>query len=50
MTNEINNEKVDERREKCSIMEFAGAWKDIDTDKIIEEIYKERKIGSRRFK
>lgn len=37
-------------KKKKSIMEFAGAWKDIDTDKIKEEIYRERKIGSRRFK
>jgi len=49
MTDDINNEKVGEKREKCSIMEFAGIWKDIDTDKMIEEIYNERKIGSRRF-
>lgn len=37
-------------KKKDSIMKFAGAWKDINTDKIKKEIYKERKIGSRRFK
>ena len=37
-------------KKKDSIMEFAGAWKDMDTEKIKKEIYKERKIGSRRFK
>jgi len=37
-------------KKKESIMNFAGAWKDIDTEKIKKEIYKERKIGSRRFK
>jgi predicted CopG family antitoxin len=41
---------ITKERKKSSIMELAGAWKDIDTDKIKEEIYKERKIGSRRFK
>jgi hypothetical protein len=33
----------------CSLMKFAGMLKDIDADKIIKEIYEERKIGSRRF-
>lgn len=38
------------KKKKDSIMRFAGAWKDIDTDKIKEQIYEERKIGSRRFR
>ena len=42
--------ELTKEKKKKSIMKFAGAWKDIDTDKIKEEIYKERKIGSRRFK
>lgn len=50
MTNEINNDKVTENREKHSIMEFAGTLKEEEGDKMIEEIYKDRKIGSRRFK
>lgn len=35
---------------KHSIMEFAGSWKNLDTDSIKKEIYKERKIISKRFK
>ncbi len=41
---ELANEK-----KKKSIMDFAGAWKNIDTDKIKKEIYNERKLKSRRF-
>jgi predicted CopG family antitoxin len=42
--------ELSKEKKKKSIMDLAGAWKNIDTDKIKEEIYKERKIGSRRFK
>ena len=49
MTNEINNKKISERKEKGSIMELAGTLTEEEGDKMIEEIYKDRKIGSRRF-
>ncbi len=49
MTKEINREETLNKK-KFPIMDLAGAWKDIDTDKLIKELYKERKIGSRRFK
>ena len=40
---------ITKERKKESILDFAGAWKDIDTDKIKEEIYNERKLKSQRF-
>lgn len=49
MTKEINREETFNKK-KFSIMEFAGLLKDIDTDKLIKELYEDRKIGSRRFK
>lgn len=36
-----------EKKKKKSIMEFAGILKDVDTDKMIKEIYKARRDGSR---
>ncbi|MBS3075121.1 antitoxin [Candidatus Pacearchaeota archaeon] len=42
--------ELTKEKKKKSIMDLAGAWKNIDTDKIKGEIYKERKISSRRFK
>jgi len=38
MINDIDNEKVCEKTEKDSIMDFACILKDVDTDKLIEEI------------
>ncbi len=40
-------EKTPEEKKKI-LMSCAGAWKDMDTDKMIEEIYKSRKVKSRR--
>ena len=41
--------KLTKEKKKDSIMKFAGAWKNIDTDAIKKAIIKERKISSRRF-
>ena len=40
---------INKERKKESILDFAGAWKDIDTEKIKEEIYNERKLKPQRF-
>ncbi|KKS84961.1 MAG: Prevent-host-death family protein [Candidatus Gottesmanbacteria bacterium GW2011_GWA1_43_11] len=38
--------KPSELGETASFLKAAGAWKDLDTDKMIKRIYKNRKDGS----
>jgi hypothetical protein len=40
-------EKTPEEKKKI-LMSCAGAWKDLDTDKMIEDIYRSRKVKRRR--
>lgn len=42
--------QVGNEKKSSSIMRFASIWKDLDTDKMIEEIYKARRDGSRKKK
>jgi hypothetical protein len=39
-----------EEKEKSDFHSLAGIWKDLDTDKMIRDIYKARRDGSRRKK
>ncbi len=37
----------DETEKKRSLAAAAGGWKDVDTDKMIKEIYEGRKTGTK---
>ncbi len=38
------------KKRKESIMKFAGAWKNVDTESMKKELEEERKLKSRRMK
>lgn len=38
------------KEDKKSFLDLAGAWKNLDTDKMIKDIYDSRKDGSRKKK
>jgi len=46
----ITKVKTKKRKERDPLLAAAGIWKDLDTDKMIKEIYKARRDGSSRKK